>query len=236
MSSRPVLDVSELRAGYGSTEVLHGVDLRVAAGTVVALLGPNGAGKTTLLQAIAGLLPCYGGSISLVGSRIERASAHERAGAGVCLIPEGRGTFARLTVRENLAMQARWRDVDRAVERAVEMFPALSSRLRAEAGTLSGGQQQMLALARAFVTEPSIVLADELSAGLAPIVLDDIFDAVRTLKNRGLPLVIVEQHVDRALEIADVVCLLHKGQVVLSGRASECSSDEAFAHYLGGVE
>jgi branched-chain amino acid transport system ATP-binding protein len=229
------LDVSGLRAGYGRTEVLHGVDLRVPAGKAVALLGANGAGKSTLLKAIAGLVPARTGSIRLLGEPVERRPANFRARKGVCLIPEGRGIFRRLTVRENLAMQAGKGDVGAAIDRAAELFPVLGERLSQVAGTLSGGQQQMLALARALVTEPQLVMADELSVGLAPVVVDEILDAVSLLRAEGRSLRIVEQYVERAVELADYVYILHKGRIVFVGEPAQCASGVVFEQYLGGA-
>src|SRR2546423_220989 len=183
-----MLRLEGIRAGYRRSEVLHGVDLAVPEGAAVGLLGANGAGKSTLLRVAAGLLPATGGTISLGGERIEGVSAHDRARRGLCLIPEGRAIFRQLTVRENLAMQVGGRDVDGAVERVASAFPVLGARLHQTAGTLSGGQQQMLAVARALVTNPRVVLADELSVGLAPVVIDEIFEAVEALRVAGVSL------------------------------------------------
>ena len=229
------LDVSGLRAGYGRTEVLHGVDLRVPAGKAVALLGANGAGKSTLLKAIAGLVPARTGSIRLLGEAVERRPANVRARKGICLIPEGRGIFRRLSVRENLAMQAGKGDLAPAIERAAELFPVLAERLNQVAGTLSGGQQQMLALARALVTDPQLVMADELSVGLAPVVVDEILEAVSVLRAEGRSLLIVEQYVERAVELADYVYILHKGGIVFVGEPAQCASGVVFEQYLGGA-
>jgi branched-chain amino acid transport system ATP-binding protein len=229
------LEVSGLRAGYGRTEVLHGVDLRVPAGKAVALLGANGAGKSTLLKTIAGLVPARTGSIRLLGEAVERRPANARARKGICLIPEGRGIFRRLTVRENLAMQAGKGDVGAAIERAAELFPVLGERLNQLAGTLSGGQQQMLALGRALVTNPQVVMADELSVGLAPVVVDEILEAVSVLRAEGRSLLIVEQYVERAVELADYVYILHKGGIVFVGEPAQCASGVVFEQYLGGA-
>ena len=180
-----LLEVRGLRAGYGRTEVLRGVDLTVPEAATVVLLGANGAGKTTLLNTIAGLVPVTSGDLRFQGAPIDRVSAHGRARRGVCLIPEGRGIFRRLTVKENLVVQADAGGLADAVERAAALFPVLAGRLDQPAGTLSGGQQQMLALARAFVTGAPLILADELSMGLAPVVVDDIFDALAGLRREG---------------------------------------------------
>lgn len=230
-----LLEVSGLRAGYGRTEVLHGVDLRVPAGRVVVLLGSNGAGKSTLLKAIAGLVPAREGRIIFRGAPIERLAPHRRVRAGVCLIPEGRGIFRRLSVRENLAMQAGRRSLDEALDKVASLFPVLGQRLGQQAGTLSGGEQQMLALARALVTDPAVVLADELSVGLSPVVVDEIFEAIGVLRAEGRSLLLVEQYVERAAEMADYIYILQKGAVVFVGEPAQCASGVVFARYLGGA-
>ena len=227
------LDVAGLRGGYGRTEVLHGVDLRVPAGKAVALLGSNGAGKTTLLRTIAGLNPARAGTIKLGGTNIEHRPAHARSRAGLFLIPEGRGIFRRLTVRENLAMHGGKKDIDQVIDRAASLFPVLKDRLGQTAGTMSGGQQQMLALARALVKDPSVVLADELSVGLAPVVVDEILEAVAVLRAEGKSLLIVEQYVERAVAMADYVYILNKGTVAFVGEPGQCASGAVFERYLG---
>jgi branched-chain amino acid transport system ATP-binding protein len=229
------LDVTDLRGGYGRTEVLHGVNLRVPAGKAVALLGSNGAGKTTLLRTIAGLNPTRSGTIQLNGVNIEGRPAHDRTRAGICLIPEGRGIFRRLTVQENLAMHGGKKDIKQVIERAASLFPVLKERLSQQAGTLSGGQQQMLALARALVKDPTVVLADELSVGLAPVVVDEILEAVAVLESEGKSLLIVEQYVERAVAMADYVYILNKGTIVFVGEPRQCASGAVFERYLGGA-
>jgi branched-chain amino acid transport system ATP-binding protein len=229
------LDVADLRGGYGRTEVLHGVNLRVPAGKAVALLGSNGAGKTTLLRTIAGLNPTRSGTIQLNGVNIEGRPAHDRTRAGICLIPEGRGIFRRLTVQENLAMHGGKKDIKQVIERAASLFPVLKERLSQQAGTLSGGQQQMLALARALVKDPTVVLADELSVGLAPVVVDEILEAVAVLESEGKSLLIVEQYVERAVAMADYVYILNKGTIVFVGEPTQCASGAVFERYLGGA-
>ena len=228
-----LLEVTGLRAGYGRTEVLHGVDLRVPPGSAVALLGSNGAGKTTLLKTIAGLVPVRDGHVVFQGERVERRPANARARAGVCLIPEGRGIFRRLTVRENLTMQVGRRHLNGSLEKATARFPKLGQRMDQMAGTLSGGEQQMLALARALVTDPAVVLADELSVGLAPVIVDEIFEALDVLRAEGRSLLLVEQYVERAVGIADYVYILQKGEIVFVGEPSQCASGVVFARYLG---
>lgn len=231
-----MLRLEGIHAGYGRVEVLRDVDLVVPDGSVVALLGANGAGKTTLLKVAAGFLRPGRGTVTFAGRRVTQRRPYERARAGLCLLPEGRGIFPRLTVQENMAMQVGGRKVDAAIERATSSFPVLGSRLTQLAGTLSGGEQQMLSVARALVTDPKIVLADELSVGLAPVVVDEIFDvAIASLRSRGCSLLIVEQYVERVLDIADYVYLLHKGSVVFVGEPDQCVGDGLFERYLGGA-
>ena len=228
-----LLDVEGLRGGYGTTEVLHGVNLRVPSGCTVLLLGANGAGKTTLLKTIAGSLAPSAGQIRLHDAPIERWKAHRRTRAGICLIPEGRGIFRALSVRENIAMQVKGRGVDAALELAASYFPVLGKRANQAAGTMSGGEQQMLALAHALVTNPELVMADELSLGLAPVIVDEILDALKRMREEGRALLLVEQYVERALELADYVYILHKGEVVFVGEPAQCASGEVFHRYLG---
>ncbi len=230
-----LLDVRGLRAGYGRTEVLHGAELRVPTGAAVAVLGANGAGKTTLLNTIAGVLRAWDGRITFRGQPIQNWAAHARTRAGVCLVPEGRGIFRGLTVRENLRLQAGEGAFAEALEAAVVAFPMLKERLDQPAGTLSGGQQQMLSVARALITDAPLVLADELSVGLAPVVVDEIFAAVELLKRQGRSLVLVEQYVERAVAVADYVYILHKGVTVFAGEPAQCRSGDVFERYLGGA-
>jgi branched-chain amino acid transport system ATP-binding protein len=229
----PMLTLENVHAGYGRFEVLHGVDLRVPPGKTVALLGANGAGKTTLLKVAAGLVPTTAGHVTLDGVRVERIPPQKRARQGLMLIPEGRGIFRDLTVRENLAMYAGRRSVSDAIERAVGAFPVLEGRLGQRAGSLSGGQQQMLAVTRALIGDARVILADELSVGLAPVVVDEIFEAVNVLRAEGRSLVIVEQYVDRVLDVADYVYVLHKGRVALVGEPEQCRRDAVFDQYIG---
>ena len=230
-----LLEATNLRAGYGRTEVLHGVDLIVPPAATVVLLGPNGAGKTTLLHTVAGLVPVRSGDLRFKGTSITRIPAYRRVRNGICLIPEGRGVFRHLTVGENLLVAAGSEQAPTAVEQAVSVFPVLRDRLRLEAGALSGGQQQMLALARAFLTQAPLILCDEPSIGLAPVVIDELLEAIGTLRREGRSLVLVEQYVERALELADYVYILSKGTVVFVGEPAECDSGTVFARYLGGV-
>jgi branched-chain amino acid transport system ATP-binding protein len=231
-----MLTLRQVVAGYHGVNVVRDVDLVVPAGSSVALLGANGAGKTTLLKAVAGVGPqLRGGSITLDGWRIDGTPAHVRARLGVCLVPEGRGIFRRLSVRENLELfvVGGRRSVPDAVDRFLDAFPMLASFLDHRAGALSGGQQQMLALGRAMVTDAALVLADELSVGLAPVVVDDIFDVIGRMQSQGRSLLIVEQYVDRVLDVVDYVYILHKGRVVFVGEPEQCRGSAVFDRYLG---
>ena len=229
------LRFEKVTAGYGTTRVLRGVDLVVPAGKTVALLGANGAGKTTLLKLGAGLLRPSGGEVWLDGHAVGSHSADRRTRMGLCLIPEGHGIFRQLSVRENLAMYVRGRNLPDAIERATSYFPVLGQRLSQDAGTLSGGQQQMLALCRALVTDSRVVLADELSLGLAPVIVDEIFNAVEAMRLEGRSLLIVEQYAERALAVADFVYILHKGAVVFVGEPQQCLAEHVFDRYVGSV-
>jgi branched-chain amino acid transport system ATP-binding protein len=229
-----VLKLQGISAGYGRTTVLRDVDLTVPAGKVVALLGPNGAGKTTLLRAASGLLRVGAGDVYLSGNQVTREPAHVRAKAGLCLVPEGRGIFPTLTVRENLRLQLPpWRKDGGDYQPALDAFPILSERLGQRAGSLSGGQQQMLALSRCFLSGAKIVLLDEVSMGLAPRIIDEIFDALVTLSKNGVALVLVEQYVNRALSIADHVYLLGRGRITFSGPPTELDEAELIRRYVG---
>jgi len=175
------------------------------------------------------------GSIRIDGTDVTRTAPNRRSRAGLCLIPEGRGIFRRLTVQENLAMHGGRRDLREVIDRVASLFPILKERLGQQAGTLSGGQQQMLALARALVKDPTVVLADELSVGLAPVVVDEILEALNVLRAEGRSLLIVEQYVERAVAMADYVYILNKGTVVFVGEPRQCASGAVFERYLGGA-
>jgi len=232
VSTTPVLKVSGLTARYGAATVLRDVDLEVKPGEVVALLGPNGAGKTTLMRTAAGLVPASAGTVSLSGVDITGRSPHRRARAGLCLVPEGRGIFPSLTVRENLRLQGAPRERKETLDRIVEAFPVLGERLGVPAGRLSGGQQQMIALGRCLVTSPAVVMLDEVSMGLAPLVIDQIFEALERLARSGTALLIVEQYVSRALAMADSVYVLSRGQVGWQGAPTEITEEEIMRRYL----
>jgi branched-chain amino acid transport system ATP-binding protein len=222
-----------ITAGYGRAEVLHEVTMVVPSSSVVALFGANGAGKTTLMKVAAGFVRPTGGTVRLNGQDITRASAHRRARLGICDVPEGRGIFPSLTVRENLVLQSPRGRESEAIEMAGEAFPALARRLRQLAGSLSGGEQQMLALSRAYVTDPKVVLVDEVSLGLSPVAVDKVYDFLLTLRDRGTTLLLIEQYVRRALELADHVYVMEKGRIVLDAAGGEVPSEAILDAYLG---
>jgi len=227
------LTVDGVTSGYGHTVILRNVSLEVPAGNVVALLGPNGAGKTTLLRTISGLLIPTAGSVSMDEVDITRMPTHQRARRGLCHIPEGRAIYRSLTVRENLAMQTSKSREAAAIELAADAFPILGKRLDQRAGTMSGGQQQMLAMARAYVADPRLILVDEASLGLAPIVVDAIFDFLARITAAGCSLLIVDQFVARALAMASHAYVLNRGEIAFSGSPSELEDGDVFRQYLG---
>jgi branched-chain amino acid transport system ATP-binding protein len=229
-----LLELRDVTAGYGRTTVLREIDITVAAGSVVALLGPNGAGKTTLLRVASGLMCPTEGEVRLVGEDVTRRRAHQRARGGLCLVPEGRGIFPNLSVRENLILQIPPWQRKAGYDAALEAFPILKERFSQTAGNLSGGQQQMLALSRCFLADPKIVLLDEVSMGLAPRVIDEIFDALVKLVKSGVAMLLVEQYVSRALHLADHVYLLGRGHVDFSGTPSQLDEAELMRLYIGG--
>lgn len=228
-----MLELQEITAGYGDTPVLRDVSLWVPPSSVVALLGTNGAGKTTLLRVASGLLTPSSGQMYLDGQDVTGKAPHILARRGVCHVPEGRGVFPSLTVRDNILIQAAGGDVSEAVDRAVSAFPILGKKLGQQAGSLSGGQQQMLALSHAYVTEPAYVLLDEVSMGLAPVVVDELFEFLGKLAARGCALVLVEQYVSRALELADYVYLINRGRIEFAGEPSELDSSRLMEQYMG---
>jgi len=207
----------------------------VPSGIVFGFLGQNGAGKTTTLRVAAGLLRPAQGTVEVFGEEVTRHPTHRRAQRGVCLVPEGRGIFPSLTVRENLCVQATRQERSDAVDRGISAFPVLGRRLSQLAGSMSGGEQQMLALARCYLRQPSVVLVDEVSMGLAPKVIDVIYQSLGDLARRGVALVLVEQYVDRALTLADSVQIRNRGRTVFSGRPDELGRTELIERYLGGT-
>src|SRR5438128_10587742 len=228
-----MLTLEHVDAGYGDAPVLRDLTLVVPEGSVVALLGPNGAGKTTLLRTASGLIRPEAGRILLDGRDVTGWAPHRLVAAGVCHIPEGRGIFRTLTVRENLVSQAPGTAEGEVLERAVEAFPVLGGRLSQTAGTLSGGEQQMLALSRAYVSQPRLVLLDEVSMGLAPRIVDGIFAFVTRLASSGASLLLVEQYVTRALAASDFVYLLNRGRLTFAGEPSELKDEDVFTRYVG---
>ncbi len=229
----PILALNDIRAGYGPIEVVHGVSFEIPKGSVVALLGPNGGGKTTILNVCAGTLAPGGGDVAFDGEVVTRVSADERARRGICTVPEGRGIFPNLTVRENLLMATQVGvPMERIEEVTYEQFPQLSSRRKQLAGTLSGGEQQMVALARAFATDPKLLLLDELSLGLAPIVVGALYEKVRQLAAGGLSILLVEQFARTALPIADAAAVVLQGVIVHRGSPAEME-EAVSASYLG---
>jgi len=235
-----LLECDEVRAGYGRIEVLHGLSLSVPSGSVVAILGPNGVGKTTTMSVISGALPVAGGHIRFDGKDINHVAADERARRGVTLIPEGRGIFPGLSVMDNLllARTAAGRrastDVDTALDRVFAFFPRLNERRSQRAGTMSGGEQQMLALSRAMLAEPRLLLMDEISMGLAPIIVGQLFEAIAALRDEGLTIVLVEQYLDYALRFADICYVLRRGMVEFVGEPEELKDSEVLSAALAG--
>jgi branched-chain amino acid transport system ATP-binding protein len=228
-----MLELRNITAGYGSHTVLRDVSLVVPDNAVVALLGPNGAGKTTLLRVASGLLKPSSGVILVDGVDATGWPPHKLSQLGVCHVPEGRGIFRALTVKDNIRLQAKngfEADPTTAVAGA---FPRLGERLAQRAGTMSGGEQQMLALARAYVAGAKTVLLDEVSMGLAPKIIDEIFEYLHRLADEGAALLLVEQYVARALELADFVYILNKGRVQFVGESAELGEEQILASYLG---
>lgn len=226
-----MFELSSVTAGYGSTIVLRDVSLVVPPSSVVALLGPNGAGKTTLLRVASGLLEPAEGHVLIDGEPTGRAVPHRLAAHGVCHVPEGRGVFPSLSVRDNLTLFSQ-RSGAAAIERAVDAFPRLGERLDQVAGTLSGGEQQMLALARAYVQRPRFVLLDEVSMGLAPVVIDELYAFLGRLAAEGVALLLVEQYAERALALADYVYVLSRGQIEFAGEPAELADEDLRRYYL----
>ena len=238
MAAPPCSPVRDLHAGYRDVPVLRGVSLAVGAGEIVALVGANGVGKTTTLRAISGLLAPAGGEIRFEGARIDGVPPHEVVARGLVLTPEGRKIFPSLTVRENLdlgsylpAARAR-RDATR--DRVMTLFPILRDRQRQAAGTLSGGEQQMLAIARSLMSGPRLLMLDEPSLGLAPLIVDRILDVIQAINRDGTPVLLVEQNVHRALALATRAYVLEQGTVTLTGSGSELAAREDVRRaYLG---
>jgi branched-chain amino acid transport system ATP-binding protein len=234
-----LLEISGLRVAYGGIHAIKGIDLHVAQGELVALIGSNGAGKTTTLKTLAGLLHPAGGQIHYGGNSLHNVAAHQRAAMGIALVPEGRGVFARMTIEENLQMGAYSRsdnnEITADLERMYEIFPRLFERKQQLAGTLSGGEQQMVAMARALMSRPRLLMLDEPSMGLAPLMVQKIFDTIRDIASLGMSILLVEQNAKLALEVAQRGYVMESGTITLSGAAGELlGSDAVQRAYLGG--
>jgi branched-chain amino acid transport system ATP-binding protein len=233
VTAAPALEVRDLYSGYGATTVVRGVSLTLPAGSVGALIGPNGAGKTTLLRTIGGTLRANSGTVLMDGQDVTKLTPAKRHLLGACTIPEGRGIFRSLTVRENLQLQSARGKEKEGVDLAVSVFPSLGKRLGNLAGTMSGGEQQMLAMAQAYVKQPRLVLVDEASLGLAPLIVDVIFEFLRKVTQQGTSLLVVDQFVTRALALADVAFVLRRGEISYAGSPQELLDGDLFQEYLG---
>jgi branched-chain amino acid transport system ATP-binding protein len=230
-----ILELRNIRGGYGTIDVLHGVNLTVEPGQVHALLGPNGAGKTTTLGICSGQIAPSAGQLVVSGREVQGASSDSLARAGVCLVPEGRGIFANLTVTENLRMfthaGASFSEVQ---EKAFSQFPRLQERRKQVAGTLSGGEQQMLAMSRAIATQPALLLLDELSMGLAPLIVEELYERVSEMAATGISILVVEQFAQAVLGVADVASIMLHGRIARTGSPTDVAEELAEA-YLGGA-
>ncbi len=240
-----MLTVDNLYAGYGASEVLMGTSLKVEKGTVVALIGPNGAGKSTTMRAISGLVKPSRGEVTIDGMAVQGLDAARIARLGLAHAPEGRKVFGPLSVEDNLLLGA-YRRLPRFfgyqrqaaadLDRVYELFPRLRERRRQSAGTLSGGEQQMLAIGRALMANPKVMLLDEPSMGLAPVIVAEVFATIRRLKEEGITLLLVEQMAKRALEVADYAYVMERGRIVVEGKPEDLQKDErVLAAYLGDV-
>jgi branched-chain amino acid transport system ATP-binding protein len=236
--SQTLLSAHRLSASYGSTRVLHGIDFDILEGSVTAFLGANGAGKTSTLRAVSGMIETTG-DINFAGRPLAGKSTEERARLGIAHVPEGRGTFSRMTIEENLQLGAMSRR-DRAgiaadIERVYGYFPRLRERAHQQAGTMSGGEQQMLAIGRALMMRPKLMLLDEPSFGLAPLIVDEVYSILRRLKDdEGVSMLLVEQNAAAALALADHAYLIETGEIVMSGLAQDIGRDENIRRaYLG---
>ena len=228
-----VLELDGITAGYGETVVLRDVSLSVPDSGAVALLGPNGAGKTTCLRAASGLIKPMSGSVLLDREDVTGLKPYAMARRGLCHLPEGHGIFPTLTVKENIVLNSPKGKEKESLVKAGDQFPVLAARLGQQAGSLSGGEQQMLSLVRAYLTNPRIVVVDEASLGLSPLLVDQVFDALMQIVAGGAALLLVEQYVTRALELADTAYIMNRGQIVYSGAAADLQGEEVFERYLG---
>jgi branched-chain amino acid transport system ATP-binding protein len=236
MTATPALELRDVVAGYGRIEVLHGISLAVPVGSVYALLGPNGAGKSTTLQICSGKIRPTRGCVHVAGAHVNGAAPEALAKAGVCRIPEGRGIFPNLTVAENLRMWTYATDLSlRDVQdRAYSRFPRLGERRSQLAGTMSGGEQQMLAMSRALVADPGVLLLDEISMGLAPLIVAELYEVVRALAAEGISILLVEQFARTALAVADYAAVMTQGRIAMVGQPADVA-DFVSEAYLGGA-
>jgi branched-chain amino acid transport system ATP-binding protein len=234
LRQRPVLQLIGAKAAYGQIQALHGVDLTVPPGSVVALLGPNGAGKTTTIRLASGQIRPTGGCVHIAGKHVNGVSADALARVGVCTIPEGRGIFPNLTVTENLELitytGVRFGEVK---EKCFDLFPRLKERRKQLAGTLSGGEQQMLALARAIATQPGLLLLDEISMGLAPKIVEDLYEIVGRIAAGGVAILLVEQFATMALSVADYAAVMVQGRIRTVGQPSDVEAELQSAYFGG---
>ncbi|MBI2168040.1 MAG: ABC transporter ATP-binding protein [Actinobacteria bacterium] len=231
----PVLELRDVHAAYGRIEVLHGVDLVVPEGSVMALLGPNGAGKTTTIKIASGQMPPTSGCVHVAGTHVNGAPADALSRAGVCTIPEGRGIFPNLTVRENLRMVTFGGVDGEAVEEvAYTRFPRLGERRHQLAGSMSGGEQQMLSISRALATSPALLMLDEFSMGLAPIIVQELYEIVKQIAREGVSILLVEQFAHIALSVADYAAVMTHGRIQAVGQPADVEAELSGA-YLGGV-
>ena len=233
-----LLEIKDLCAGYGDLQVLFDISMKVNEGEVVSLVGSNGAGKTTLLRILSGLEPVKSGSVLYQGRDLTKLKPYEKADHGIAHIPQGRGILGSLSVRENLVMGAYPKaarvSMEENIQKSFEMFPILKERQNQMAGSLSGGEQQMLAIARALMISPKLLMLDEPSLGLAPIVVKDMFEIISKVAKQGVSILIVEQNLNQALSVADRGYVLETGQIVMEGTASELlANEEIQAAYLG---
>ena len=235
-----MLEVAGLTVSYGHIEAVRDISFRVAEGTIVSLVGPNGAGKTTTLNAISGVVPAARGTVRFQGKDITRASTHRRVSEGIVQIPEGRLVLANMTVRENLELGAYRRSAGEtraSIAAMEERFPILGERRKSPAGTLSGGEQQMLAIARGLMAKPKLLLLDEPSLGLAPLLVQTIFDIIGELHAEGLTILLVEQNAHQALTVSSYGYVMESGKIVLEGSAQQLMADQAVIDsYLGQVQ
>ena len=233
-----MLKIENLEVAYGNIKAIKGISLEVNQGEIVTLIGSNGAGKSTTLRTISGLIKPKSGEILFNGKRIDGVPGHEIVGMGICHSPEGRRIFPRMTVKENLELGAFLRnnksEVAADMERVLDLFPRLKERIKQTAGTMSGGEQQMLAVSRALMGDPKLLLLDEPSMGLAPVLVELIFDTIVKIRKQGITILLIEQNATAALEVADRAYVLESGKVKMSGSAKELSSDDKVTKaYLG---